>query len=80
MDMTKREVQYHIGLGQGDAGGWCILPGDPGRCQAIAAYFDEPAFVHYVAEVVAQLRGVSTEELADTAACNACRLFGIPEE
>ncbi len=29
MDMTKREVQYHIGLGQGDAGGWCILPGDP---------------------------------------------------
>lgn len=46
MDMTKREVQYHIGLGQGDAGGWCILPGDPGRCQAIAAYFDEPAFVH----------------------------------
>ena len=46
MDMTKRQVQYHIGLGQGDAGGWCILPGDPGRCQAIAAYFDEPAFVH----------------------------------
>ena len=41
---------------------------------------NEPAFVHYVAEVVAQLRGVSTEELADTAACNACRLFGIPEE
>ena len=32
------------------------------------------------AEVVAQLRGVSTEELADTAARNACRLFGIPEE
>ena len=41
---------------------------------------NEPAFVHYVAEVVAQLRGVSTEELADTAARNACRLFGIPEE
>ena len=37
MDMTKGEVQYHIGLGQGAAGGWCILPGDPGRCQAIAA-------------------------------------------
>ena len=41
---------------------------------------NEPAFVQYVAEVVAQLRGVSTEELADTAARNACRLFGIPEE
>ena len=33
---------------------------------------NEPAFVQYVAEVVAQLRGVSTEELADTAARNAC--------
>lgn len=41
---------------------------------------NEPAFVHYVAEAVAQLRGVSTEELADTAARNACRLFGISEE
>ena len=41
---------------------------------------NEPAFVQYVAEVVAQLRGVSTEKLADTAARNACRLFGIPEE
>ena len=44
MDMTKRALQYHIGLGPGDAGGWCILPGDPGRCQSIAAYFDEPGF------------------------------------
>ena len=41
---------------------------------------NEPAFVYYVAEMVAQLRGVSTEELADTAARNACRLFGIPVE
>ena len=41
---------------------------------------NEPAFVHYVAEVVAQLRGASTEELADSASRNACRLFGIPEE
>ena len=45
MDMTKRDVMYHIGLGTGDAGGYCILPGDPGRCEKIAAYFDAPAFV-----------------------------------
>ena len=43
--MQEREVQFHIQCGPGDAGGWCILPGDPGRCQSIAAYFDEPAFV-----------------------------------
>lgn len=45
MDMTQREVMYHIGLAEGDAGGYCIVPGDPGRCEKIAAYFDDPAFV-----------------------------------
>ena len=38
---------------------------------------NEPAFVHYVAEALAQIRGVSVEELAETAARNTCRLFGI---
>ena len=46
MDMTKQDVQYHIGLGQGDAGGYCILPGDPGRCERIAALLDNRCFVH----------------------------------
>ena len=32
--------QYHIGLEEGQAGKYVILPGDPGRCEAIAAYFD----------------------------------------
>ena len=41
MDMTKRELQYHIGLGPGDAGGWCILPGDPGRSLSPAARSEE---------------------------------------
>lgn len=38
--MKERERQYHIGCGVGDVGRYCILPGDPGRCAAIAAYFD----------------------------------------
>ena len=45
MDMTTREVQYHIALAQGEAGEYCILPGDPARCEAIAAYFDNAHFV-----------------------------------
>ena len=40
---------------------------------------NEPAFVQYVAQKVAELRGVSAEELAQTAFENTCRLFGIPE-
>lgn len=31
-------IQYHIKLKNGDAGRYAILPGDPGRCEKIAAY------------------------------------------
>jgi uridine phosphorylase len=33
---------YHIACKPGDVGGYCILPGDPGRCEAIAAHFENP--------------------------------------
>ena len=38
--MEKKEKQYHISLSDGEAGCYCILPGDPGRCSKIAEYFD----------------------------------------
>lgn len=34
--------QYHIGCDREDVGSICILPGDPGRCEKIAKYFDTP--------------------------------------
>ena len=37
--------QFHIHCKQGDVGRYCILPGDPGRCQSIAALFDSPVHV-----------------------------------
>ena len=37
--------QYHVGVGEGDVGRYVILPGDPKRCEKIAAYFDDPKFV-----------------------------------
>jgi uridine phosphorylase len=37
--------QYHIELAPGDVGRYVFLPGDPGRCEMIAAYFDEPHLV-----------------------------------
>ena len=33
-------IQYHIGLKEGDVGKYVILPGDPGRCEKIAQYFE----------------------------------------
>ena len=37
--------QFHIHCVEGDVGRYCILPGDPGRCEAIAAHFDHPVHV-----------------------------------
>ena len=33
-------MQYHIHCNKGDVGRYVFLPGDPGRCQSIASYFD----------------------------------------
>lgn len=38
-------VQYHVQLRRGDVGRYVFLPGDPGRCELIASYFDAPRHV-----------------------------------
>ena len=43
--MQKLEKQFHIRCAEGDVGRYVLLPGDPGRCEAIAAHFDNPQFV-----------------------------------
>ncbi len=37
--------QYHIQCAPGEVGRYCILPGDPGRCEKIAAFLEEPKLV-----------------------------------
>ncbi len=44
--MLKTDVkQYHIGASKGEVGEFCILPGDPGRCEKIASFLDNPYHV-----------------------------------
>ena len=43
--MIAGERQFHINCQAGDVGRYCILPGDPGRCEKIARYFDDPVHV-----------------------------------
>ena len=43
--MIADERQFHIGCRAGEIGRYCLLPGDPGRCEKIARYFDAPALV-----------------------------------
>lgn len=53
MKYSQNGEQYHIGLKEGDAGEYVILPGDPKRCKKIAEYFDN-------AELVADRREYTT--------------------
>jgi len=43
--MIAAEKQFHIHCAPGDVGRYCLLPGDPGRCEKIAAHLDSPALV-----------------------------------
>ena len=39
------KLQYHIRLRGSDIGKYVLLPGDPGRCELIASYLEQPVFV-----------------------------------
>jgi len=38
-------MQYHIHCKEGDVGRYCFLPGDPGRCESISRFFEDPVHV-----------------------------------
>ena len=38
-------TQFHIRCNQADVGRYVFLPGDPGRCESIAAHFDNPVHI-----------------------------------
>ena len=43
--MQATEKQFHIHCTEGDVGRYVLLPGDPGRCEAIARHFDNPVHI-----------------------------------
>ena len=43
--LDTKGKQYHINVGAGEVGKYCILPGDPGRCEKIARFLDNPYHV-----------------------------------
>ena len=43
--MQDTEKQFHIHCTKGDVGRYVFLPGDPGRCESIAAHFDNPVHI-----------------------------------
>ncbi len=45
MNYSEEGVQYHLNIRKGDVGRYVWLPGDPKRCEKIAAYFDDAVLV-----------------------------------
>ena len=43
--MEVNNKQYHIQCAKGDVGRYVLLPGDPGRCEALAKHFDNPVHI-----------------------------------
>jgi uridine phosphorylase len=44
------ELAHHLHLKNGDVGRYVLLPGDPGRCEHIASYLDEPMLMAHFRE------------------------------
>ena len=63
MKYSQDGTQYHIGLKEGDAGEYVLLPGDPKRCEKIAQYFDNP-----------KLKGVTGQREYDNQKSDFCSL------
>jgi len=42
---NEEGLAFHLHIKEGDIGRYVLLPGDPGRCEKIAKYFDDPHFV-----------------------------------
>src|SRR5512133_1997394 len=42
---NEEGLAFHLHIKEGDIGRYVLLPGDPGRCEKIAQYFDNAHFV-----------------------------------
>lgn len=74
------EVQHHINLKKGDVGRYVLLPGDPGRCQLIAQYFDNPQFITQKREYVTYTGTLLGEKVSVTSTGIGCPSTAIAVE
>ena len=58
--------QYHIQVANGEVGKYVIMPGDPGRCEKIAAYFENPVKVAQNREFVTYTGTLDGEKVSVT--------------
>ncbi len=74
------EIQHHIDLKKGDVGRYVLLPGDPGRCEIIASYFDDAHFVAQKREYVTWTGTLLGEKVSVTSTGIGCPSTAIAVE
>ncbi|MBT7601934.1 MAG: uridine phosphorylase [Anaerolineae bacterium] len=78
--MEEQEVMYHIQMKKGDVGRYVFLPGDPGRCEMIANYFDDPKLVAYNREYKTYTGTLLGEKVSVTSTGIGCPSTAIAVE
>ena len=78
--MDENEVLYHIQMKKGDVGRYVFLPGDPGRCERIASYFDNPQLVAYNREYKTYTGTLLGEKVSVTSTGIGCPSTAIAVE
>jgi uridine phosphorylase len=72
--------QHHILLRPGDVGRYVLLPGDPGRSELIASYFDDAKFVAQNREYVTYTGTLLGEKVSVTSTGIGCPSTAIAVE
>lgn len=80
MAMQTLETMYHIQLKQGDIGRYVLLPGDPGRTETIAQYFDNPVLVAQNREYTTYTGTLLGEQVSVTSTGIGCPSTAIAVE
>ncbi len=78
--MANDELMYHIHMKTGDVGRYVFLPGDPGRCEKIASYFDDPELIAYNREYKTYTGTLLGEKVSVTSTGIGCPSTAIAVE
>lgn len=76
----NEQLMHHIDMKQGDVGRYVLLPGDPGRCEMIASYFDNPVLVAHKREYKTYTGTLLGEKVSVTSTGIGCPSTAIAVE
>jgi uridine phosphorylase len=77
---NEKGLAFHLHIKEGDVGRYVLLPGDPARCEKIAAYFESPHFVAQNREYVTWTGTLAGEKVSVVSTGIGCPSIAIAVE